>query len=201
MTLSEKEIKREFIKPFKPFRMSTTNQEQTSEILVTGKVDIDYPTKSNIMTVSKEAFTSKNELIKNRRENPSIEDRYMWLDLSNAGDEILAKVSHWPFLYQKNLPEISITDLFKEAGVTVQEGYNLCQLFKLCDHKEKWSVEMIQNGIIFLREYEGYDPAWNLKINYNGTQVSSHGHEFFLEFFKITKGWFDEEETLNTPDN
>ena len=183
MTLWEKEINREFIKPFKLFKMSTTNQEQTSEILVTGKVDIDYPTKSNIMTVSKEAFTSKNELIKNRRENPSIEDRYMWLDLSNAGDEILAKVSHWPFLYQKNLPEISITDLFKEAGVTVQEGYNLCQLFKLCDHKEKWSVEMIQNGIIFLREYEGYDPAWNLKINYKGTQVSSHGHEFFLEFF------------------
>ena len=181
--------------------MSQLKKEETGEISVTGKVDIDYPSKSNIMTVKNEAFTSKNELIKNRRENPSLESSYRWLDSSILVEKMVDKISHWPLLYKKDLPEITIADLFKEVEVTVQVGYALFQIFEFCDHKEQWSEDMLQYGIVFPREYVGYDPAWNLKITYRSTQVSSHGHEFFLEFFKLTKGWFDEEGTITISSN
>lgn len=170
--------------------------EPVSEILIPEAINIDYSNKTNNMNLSNEAFTSKNELIKNRRIDPSTAMYYAWQDGSHAVDNIMDKLSHWPFLYQKNLPEISIKNLYKEAVVTKQVGDALLQLFKLRDYKKQWSPDMLKYGIVFPRKYDGHDPAWNLDINYKYTVVSSHGHEFFLEFFRATKGWFDEEEEL-----
>src|SRR5665647_3329601 len=171
--------------------MSQVKEEHISEIFIKGTTDDNLLTKTNNMQTTNEAFTSKNEMIKNRRLDPSVYSLNEWNDTGNVVMDLVLNLSNWPVLYQKGLPEISVLDLFEKLGITELHGNTLLQIFKLRDFKGNWSEDIKRYRLIFTRKYEGYDPAWNVKLSYKYDQISAHGHEFFIEFFEKTKHWFD----------
>lgn len=169
-----------------------TPTEKVSETLISEAIKIDASSNTNthFMQKTHEDSVFFKGTVRQRWLEGSFDDLNFWNDLSGQVDEMIGELSEWPVTRGKGFSYIPLKDLLENLGIPLQQAYDTFQVFKFRDFKGSWSDSMTTFGFVFPHEYEGAVPEWRQKIGFTCEVVSPHGHEFIIEFFKITKDWF-----------